>query len=247
MGSFSVMDVDPQPSLKIGDTMPRQKVRHPIFDFVGEEEALLLLRQLDWKKLEQCLGRTRLTKDIRTDVVGRAFVIRTWRNSHEVKQKIIRFKKRAQKLRQFLGKIGEPISKRVMKSPKTVEADVFESPSRFADPNIELVKKALDKVIAASDVANSGLTHDRSGLSYEKWLAANGFLIREEFKKARLPYKVRKDTDKMWDDDQNSPFVKFYLELLKQIGMPWPSTTSALAAALHSVFRVGKARKKNCA
>ena len=244
------MDVDPQPSLKIGDTMPRQKVRHPIFDFVGEEEALLLLGQLDWKKLEQCLGRTPLTKDIRTDVVCRAFVIRTWRNSPpmtEVKQKIIRFKKRAQKLRQFLGKIGEPISERMMESPKTVETDVFESPSRFADPNIELVKKALDKVIAASDVANSGLTHDRSGLSYEKWLAANGFLIREEFKKARLPHKVRKDTDKMWDDDQNSPFVKFYLELLKQIGMPWPSTTSALAAALHSVFRAGRARKNNAA
>jgi hypothetical protein len=87
-----------------------------------------------------------------------------------------------------------------------------------------------------SDEAKSELTSSRSGLSYERWLAAIGYIIRDEFKKAELPYKVRKDTDKMSDDDQNSPFRKFYLELLKQIGMPWPSTTSALAAAMHSGF-----------
>ena len=128
------------------------------------------------------------------------------------------------------------MSKRVMKSPKKVEADVFGSHPRYADPYIERMKKALDTVIAVSDAAESELTNSRSGLSYEIWLAAMGYFVRDEFKKAGLPHKVRKDTDKMWADDQNSPFVKFYLELLKQIGMPWPSTASALAAAIHSVF-----------
>jgi hypothetical protein len=115
--------------LKIGDTMPRQKVRHPVFDFVSREEALKLLQELDWKKLEQCLG-TRLTKEIRANVVSLAFVIRTWRKSPpmtEVRQKIIRLKKRAQKLRQYLGEIGE--------------SGVIESSSRYADPYIERIKK----------------------------------------------------------------------------------------------------------
>jgi hypothetical protein len=228
--------------------MPRKIVRHPVFDFVSEEEASLLLRQLDWKKLEQCLGRTRLTNEIRVNVVCRAFGIRTWREASppmtEVRQKIIRFKERAQKLRQFLDELGEPISEPGMKSLKPLQADVFESRSRFADPYIERLKKALNTVIAVSDEAESELTSSRSGLSYEKWLAVGGFSFRDEFKNAKLPHKVRKDIDKTWGDNQKSPFVKFYLELLEQIGMPWPSTPAALAAALHKVRRDGKAPKK---
>jgi hypothetical protein len=230
--------------------MPRQIVRHTVFAPVSYEEVSLLLRQLDWKKLEKCMGCRRLTKEIRLEVIKYACLMKAWRASPsltEVRHKIISFGKSAQKLREFIGGSDEPISKRVLKSPKTVEAYFFGSLPRVTarpDPYIELMKKALDTVIAVSSLANSELTASRSGLSYEKWLAAWGALLRDEFRKAGLPHKVRKDTDKMSDDDQNSPFLKFYLEFLIQVGMPWQSTPSALAAALHRVFRVHRAPKK---
>jgi hypothetical protein len=230
--------------------MPRKIIRHTILDELSIEEAKHLFLQIDWKELEQCLGGKRLTNEARVKIVALACVIKGWRAwppLTEVRRKIRSFKTKAQKLREFIGVRSDPVPKRAMRSPKTVEAYFFRSlPSVTArpDPQIELMKKALDTVIAVSDVANSQLTESRTGLSREKWLAAGGDMFRDEFKNAGLPHKVRKDTDKTWGDNQTSPFVKFYLELLKQIGMPWPSTPSALAAALHKVFRDGKASKK---
>jgi hypothetical protein len=244
------LGVNRQPSHKIGDTMPRNIVRHTIFDELSIEEAEHLFRQLDWKELEQCLGVGRLPNEVRAKIAALACVMKGWRAwppLAEVRRKTRSFKQKAQKLREFIGGSSDPIPEQAMKSPKTVEAYFFLSlPSVTArpDPQIELMKKALDTVIAASDVANSQLTASRTGLSLEKWLAAGGYMFRDELKNAELPHKVRKDTDKTLGDNQNSPFVNFYLELLKQIGMPWPSTPTALAAALHKIFRDDEARKK---
>lgn len=210
-------------------------------------------KQLNWVKLEAALSQ-KLSRDQRIHIASRSLIITDLRltiQHGKLVKKVSAFKKRASKLKELIGYGGAlypEMNRKSIKSIKAVEEQFFEkSPKVRGRPAqyVQLLRKSLDGVIAVVTLLESNPSFKNGGISEGQWLSVHGYFLRQWMEENKLPYKIRKDTDKIHSDNQASPFLKFYVELLKQIGRPWGSSPHALGTAIHREFRVGKSRKNS--
>lgn len=226
--------------------MSRHTVRNPFIPSLLKEapEALwtATAEKLNWEKLEKALGK-KISKQVRSLIIEVAAPVaeRGIREKDalsltKLQQKIRTFEKNARKLRKDIWYEEISLPHRVLKTTKAVENKFFRQTKplvkKGASPVI-LLAKALDSIIAVCDVVSKELKNPNRGLPDGLWTKLAGHIFQELFEVAGLPHKVRKDSDNIWSHDQNSPFIKFYFELLKQLEIPWTSTPMALATALH--------------
>lgn len=227
--------------------MSRQIQLHSVADVKDTSKKIQeVLEMLDWRRLEKSLSQ-QLSRDQRAKIASCALTISSLKMNIPQKRllkEIRSFEQKAQELRNLIGGRLTQSSGHT-KSLTSIEAFFFERSRKVArqpDARLELLRKGLDAVIAVAQTASS-LPAGPTGITEKQWLSANGGFLRQTMKDLGLPFKIRKDTDKMHSDSQTSPFLAFYLELLKQIGRPWSSSAHALGVAIHR-FRDGRGQEK---
>ena len=229
--------------------MPKRLEKFAIFRPVSDQEAKDIFDRIDWQKLEDALGNIKLSAGARRRILANLCLMNALRDGPPItvlRRKIRLLGKRAHKLRDLMG-AEDQVPVKVMKSPKSTENYFMRLPKAASKNDSasapQFLVRALSMLIAATQIAEREVTVARTGMSREKWVCAFGDLIRTDFEELGLPFTVRKDTDKMFEKRQRSPFARFYYELLSQIGSPKPATVDALAQALHRAFRDNKAQK----
>jgi hypothetical protein len=221
--------------------MPRPIARIP---YAGKILEPRRLTKQDWLELEDALGQkipTNALKSISFIVAMMMMLVQRQQNALSVtraRKKLDSFQKKAENLRSsiwyaddpFPEMFGPSISANYSKpdqlknlSRKTIEARFFcvKKPMiRDTESILELLAHALDGVIATCDLASREFSKPGQHVNDQYVFTRFAIILRDIFKFYGLPHKLRKDTDKMVDDEQRSPFVRFLDKVRIKLQLP---------------------------
>jgi hypothetical protein len=232
--------------------MPRRTAR---ISYPGRLAEPRVLTTTEWTTLETALGRPipdRVRRKIGPVILGMTMRISKEKNALTVSQarsNIDKFNKKARLLRSLIwygeGEspseiLGLPSNESHGKLEgldiKTIEQRFFQMQKPIVEDlhgtSLELLAHSLDSVIATCDLVVRQLANSDSHLRDGFVTTACASMLRDVFKSHGLPYKMRKDTDKIHSDSQYSPFLRFFDKLCSILKLP-SVTKTALPGRVH--------------
>jgi len=235
--------------------MPRLTAR---ISFPGEFAEPKQLTNEEWLALEEALGKSipeKARKKIALIVTAMAMRLPKEKKALTVsraRKKIQSFEKKARNLRDSIWygngelRLLAASSQQIIENHKpdrltelsrqTVEERFFQVKDPFLGdqdgPILKLLAHALDAVIATCNLADRKLVQPDQHVVDGFFITSFAVMLRRILKSCGLPYKARKDVDKMSDEKSRSPFIKFFDELQTILQLQSVSN-DALATRIH--------------
>jgi hypothetical protein len=115
-----------------------------------------------------------------------------------------------------------------------------------SDSVLASLADTLDAVIVKCDLAAKNLDEPEEHVKDGFVFTCLAILLRRICEANGLPFKIRKDSDKMSDEKQLSPFLRFIDILQKRLALPRMSTDAMANRILRLEKRLVKAKAGNC-
>ncbi|HEY2841741.1 MAG TPA: hypothetical protein VGJ26_21455 [Pirellulales bacterium] len=215
--------------------MPRAIARIP---FPGAFKTPRQLTVEDWAVLEAALGHQvpkRARKKIGSVVALLMIRIPVEKKALSVVQtrkKIKSFRNQARRLRESIW-YHEALADFLADNLQLFRQSIKQNCSGSV---LASLADSLDAVIANCDLAGTRLAEPDQHVEDGFFFTALAIMLRRICKANGLPFKIRKDTDKMSDEGQHSPFIVFMETLRERLALP-PISRAAMA---NRIFRLEK-------
>lgn len=154
----------------------------------------------------------------------------------QARKKIRSFEERARRLRKSIwyheaqGDLVDFLAAQVSECDQNVDRHIdnlqsFRQPKRNVRQNrigsvLTSLADSLDAVIGNCNLAAARLAEPDEHVEDGFIFTGLAILLRRICKANGLPFKIRKDTDKMSDAKQHSPFIRFIDTLLERLALP---------------------------